>query len=117
MAEPSGHVRVVRVVQDRHRLWAFSRPDYDKPHRCPGWAGGGMRYARKVRCDGGHVHIDYDRRGWQWRTHRCCLCGLLVLPYVIRWIDPRWLSYWASTTWRDARYWVADALERGEDIG
>ena len=35
----------------------ISRPCYDKPYRCPGWAGGGMRYAKVDRCSNGRTDI------------------------------------------------------------
>jgi hypothetical protein len=69
----------------------LSRPCYDKPHRCPGWAGGGMRYAKVDRCDGGR--LDIYRSWWQWRINRCDTCGVYVLPYVVRWLDWRWWGY------------------------
>jgi hypothetical protein len=42
----------------------WSRPCYNKPHRCPGWVGGGMTSAMVDRCpDGGSLsRIDYRRR-------------------------------------------------------
>ena len=83
-----------------------SRPCYDKPWRCPGWAGGGMRYARRSRCNGGHM------RGWQpddgahpaWRFHRCDTCDVLTWPYITRWLDWRWLAGWASMMWETRTY-------------
>lgn len=74
----------------------ISRPCYDKYHRCPGWAGGGMRYAETNKCPNlGYVAVDYDERLWRWRLHRCNKCGVLVLPTNIRYIDP---TYWTSMT-------------------
>jgi hypothetical protein len=52
-----------------------------------------MRYAKRKRCVGGHVYDIYDKRLWQWRFNRCDTCHLTVLPYAVRWVDPRWLSY------------------------
>lgn len=70
-----------------------SRPCYDKMHRCPGWAGGGLLYAKVNRCPGiGYVAVDYDAKWWRFRTHRCDRCDVLVLPHAIRWLDWRWLS-------------------------
>lgn len=71
----------------------FSRPCYDKFHRCPGWAGGGMRHAKRSRCDGGSLArvIDFTRR-WKWRLHTCPLCGVIVLPYMVRYVDPAWYT-------------------------
>jgi hypothetical protein len=75
----------------------ISRPDYDKAHRCPGWSGGGMtRYATVRRCDGGYLHGDiYAGRWWRFRMNRCDTCDLLVLPYVVRYLDWRtWFLRW-----------------------
>lgn len=86
----------------------ISRPCYDKMHRCPGWAGGGMRYAKRDRCDGGSLArvIDYDGRWWRWRTHVCPTCEVLVLPYVVRYVDWRW--YWSSVRSRVGLWWRYD---------
>lgn len=71
----------------------ISRPCYDKIWRCPGWAGGGMRYARVDRCDDGRLPGDlFDRRLWRWRCNRCTTCGVLALPYMIRYVDPGWYT-------------------------
>lgn len=72
----------------------ISRPCYDKYHRCPGWAGSGMKFARVDRCEGGHVQSDPNERLWGWRFHRCDTCDLIVLPYHIRWLDASWLRWW-----------------------
>ncbi len=81
----------------------FSRPCYDKYHRCPGWAGGGMKCARAVRCDGGYVGRDAaEAGGWNpWRPYRCDTCRLLVLPSHVRWADPGWLRFAAGRRVRD----------------
>ena len=72
----------------------LSRPCYDKPHRCPGWVGGGMRYPKVDRCDGGRVMIRGDRDrspGTEpWRFGRCDRCGVVTWPYITRWLDPSW---------------------------
>lgn len=77
------------------RRWPrVSRPCYDKLRRCPGWAGGGTRSARVRRCDNGFLRT-YDEDGmlpfWRLRFYRCPKCGVLVLPYMTRWLDYR---YW-----------------------
>jgi len=73
-----------------------SRPCYDKYHRCPGWAGGGLKYAKADRCPGhGYVRTYGEtrmRRLWKWRFHRCDKCGVIVLPYMTRWLDPAWIA-------------------------
>jgi hypothetical protein len=66
----------------------ISRPCYDKYHRCPGWAGGGWKFAKHYRCSNGSIAVNYEAPLWRWRFHRCNTCGLIVLPYRVRWIDP-----------------------------
>lgn len=81
----------------------ISRPCYDKFHRCPGWAGGGVKYAKRgSRCEGGHIAVDYDARLWKWRLWRCGTCDVVVLPYLVRWLDFGWWR-WVLTSSR--RFW------------
>lgn len=62
-----------------------------------------MRYRRWVsRCDNGRI------RGWegehrrpQLRFHRCNTCDVVTLPYVLRWLDWRWIAF-------EIRYWFKD---------
>jgi hypothetical protein len=84
----------------------ISRPCFDKPHRCPGWAGGGMRYAKVDRCDSGRLTGLYEKRMWKWRFNRCDTCDVLALPYAVQYVDPRWWSYAIRRAARDARYWM-----------
>lgn len=74
-----------------------SRPCYDKYHRCPGRNGGGLRYAKVIRCKKGLLPYLTDRKLGRWRVNRCPECRVWVLPYVIRYADPSWLGYRA---WR-----------------
>lgn len=77
----------------------LSRPCYDKMHRCPGWAGGGMRGARRDRCPNGRLRREgtlegiYAGRLWRLRFNRCDTCDVLVLPYAVCWLDPGWWCY------------------------
>ena len=73
----------------------ISRPCYDKYWRCPGWAGGGTRYAKVNRCDGGSLTtvINHESRWRRWHLHRCPQCGVIVLPYHVRWLDWRWYDW------------------------
>lgn len=95
-----------------------SRPCYDKLRRCPGWAGGGLRYARVRRCDNGYLKT-YDEDGmlplWRWRLYRCPKCQVIVLPYMTRWLDWRWVSYRVARSWRELAYraqqWQEEARE------
>lgn len=79
----------------------LSRPCYDKPWRCPGWAGGGMRYAKRERCADGRVSgWDSPARWPHLWFHRCGECGVVTLPFATRWLDPSWLAYRAQSWWR-----------------
>jgi hypothetical protein len=90
----------------------LQRMCYDKFWRCPGWAGGGFRAARRQRCTGGSLLVPGirtvadkarersigehmpDDRWWRLRFHRCNAgCGVLALPYVTRWADPTWWAW------------------------
>lgn len=92
-------------VNRLHSTVRLSRPCYDKMHRCPGWAGGGSHGARISRCDdgrliGGPSGELYEGRWWKFRMNRCNTCGLLVLPYVIRYLDWRHWKYEIRTLFR-----------------
>lgn len=103
-----GRVRGGEVVR-------VSRPCYDKRRRCPGWAGGGMRYARRERCEDGYLEIDWGARlpSWRWRFHRCPVCGVLVLPQVVEYLDLRFWG-WKVRSWvRDVR-WKVESTRKGE---
>lgn len=84
----------------------LSRHCYDKPHRCPGWNGGGMKFAKESRCDGGHIQIDYTSR-WKrdWTFHRCDRCDVICWPIVVQWLD------WRHWTWQ-LRHWKFRLAER-----
>lgn len=60
---------------------------YDKYHRCPGWAGGGLRYAEVTVCEGLTSLPDaYEGNGFKFHPD----CGTLVLPRWTKWLDPTW---------------------------
>lgn len=82
----------------------ISRPCYDKMHRCPGWIGGGDLYAKTKRCDYGRIKVDYEAKFWKWRTHRCDKCDVLVLPYMVRYLDWRGLRTVIYRRWRDLKW-------------
>lgn len=90
-----------------------SRPCYDKMRRCPGWAGGGTRHARVRRCDNGYLQYwnredGSEVRAWKWRLNRCPKCKVLVLPYMVRWLDRGWWR-WKAGSWRsDLVYWARE---------
>lgn len=79
----------------------ISRPCYDKYHRCPGWAGGGMKYAKVPRCNGGSLAtvIDYDG-AWRWKFHQCPRCDVWVLPYYFCHLDPTHWKWTIKFWWR-----------------
>jgi hypothetical protein len=84
----------------------LSRHCYDKPHRCPGWAGGGARHAKVNRCpDGGYIALHYATRAWKWRFHRCNKCDVLCWPIVVRELDWRWWR-WRLVGFR--RDWLSE---------
>lgn len=74
----------------------ISRHCYDKPHRCPGWAGGGWKFAKVHHCDNGRIQIDYDDRWYKWQIHRCNTCDVRCLPIVVQWLDYRWWGWWLT---------------------
>jgi hypothetical protein len=86
----------------------ISRPCYNKSHRCPGWAGGGIHRAKVDRCPSGGYINAYGERAWKWRFHTCQICDVLVLPYMVRWIDPAYIWHWKIKDfprWLDDRIW------------
>lgn len=80
----------------------LSRPCYDKPHRCPGWAGGGMRYPKVDRCDGGRITVapslsEVLAAEETWDGHpianprrlgRCTECDVVTIPWAWTYLDP-----------------------------
>ena len=78
----------------------LSRPCYDKPHRCPSWAGGGMHYPKsdEPRDCTGHVHALGTSDEWShpaagWRAlwfGRCTGCGVVTWPWAARRLSPFW---------------------------
>lgn len=87
----------------------LSRHCYDKPHRCPGWNGGGFKYSTKEdRCNGGHIVINYNSR-WSrnWTFHRCDTCDVVCWPIVIQQLDP---SYWRHWHWYRTKMWAQERL-------
>jgi hypothetical protein len=107
------------VVRLRGR-WNISRPCYDKPRRCPGWAGGGWKGAEHLLChekDGysGYTNINFRDRWWKWKTSKCDNCGVIVLPYAVRltslrswWYEIRFFKHtmwfiWLETWWGKKR--------------
>lgn len=82
----------------------LSRPCYDKPHRCPGWAGGGWKYGKVDRCDNGSIRtrgstamfwFEDLEEGYPgvnvWHFGRCAKCDTTTWPFALRRLDP---TYW-----------------------
>lgn len=115
--------------------WPLSRPCYDKPHRCPGWAGAGLGHAPVSRCDNGRIIVPHRDRGEAvlaaldgtlghhpaerpLRFGRCTRCHVVTLPWVSRRLDPtlwrnkvRWSARKAG--WKVRRgFWTVAALRR-----
>lgn len=90
----------------------LSRPCYDKYHRCPGWAGGGLKYPRVERCHRGYIAREAVQADtWSpWRLYGCTSCNVLVLPFYVRWVDPTWwvseIRYRVQRTLFDIKLWL-----------
>lgn len=89
------------------------RKDYDKPNRCPGWSGAGIKpypweKSEKTNCTNGnsgyydsainfrekYPRFDgYDYLIADLQFHKCAECGLMTWPYATRFIDP---DYWVN---------------------
>lgn len=84
----------------------ISRPCYDKWRRCPGWAGGGDKYAKEDRCDNGMLtgeHHEWTRWCWWVHIHHCPKCGVFVLPAAVRYIDP---TNWVAVSRHKIAMWI-----------
>lgn len=100
----------------------LSRTCYDKSHRCPGWAGGGMHYAKTDRCIDGRVEVRPGKIATfvepdetyvyntthpsesPWRFGQCNTCDVVTWPVVTRWLDPAWTLWkikWQLRRWRN----------------
>lgn len=77
----------------------LSRMCYDKAWRCPGWIGGGPKFATVERCDGGRILLGDDAKHWQWKFLRCDTCDVVTWPYVTRYLS---LYEWA---WKIKFWW------------
>lgn len=79
--------RYMLYLYKRPRWHLFSRPCYDKYRRCPGWVGGGMKFANRHYCIDGRVQIDWEAKFHEWRCWRCDECNVLVLPYAVHYFS------------------------------
>jgi hypothetical protein len=96
----------------------LSRHCYNKPHRCPGWIGGGTRWAKVHRCDNGRIVMDYDDPWRKWRFNRCDTCDVVCWPIVVRELDWRWWGWRLDSFWR---FWMPEhvlwPVQKGIVIG
>jgi hypothetical protein len=97
----------------------ISRPCWDKPHRCPGWAGGGNRFAKVQTCDNGRIStkprmikiadfepFETDHPGSNpWRMGKCNTCNVITIPWALRHVDPRYWKMSAYLAWRRLSDW------------
>ena len=81
----------------------LSRSCWDKPHRCPGWAGAGWKFPKQDYCDGGYItygmsketlaSLPADVKYPRWfHFGQCNKCTVRVLPYWTRKLFPTY--YW-----------------------
>ena len=112
-------------MSSRGRL---SRPCYDKPGNCPGWSGGGLKYAKTNRCDNGRIRIPvgYDAEtmlavlsgtlddhpgSHPFRFGRCDTCNVITWPWITRRLDPT--LWWSVTQWSLQRLrWKVQRIRR-----
>lgn len=102
----------------------LSRPCYDKPHRCPSKVGGGTRFTDKPSyCKGGYVFTRSEYKDFPgeyrspgaapWRFGHCEGCDVVTWPYVLRWLDWRYVWGWKiQDIPRRFRYWRQDRRTR-----
>ncbi|GAB2734711.1 hypothetical protein GCM10027273_12030 [Nocardioides pakistanensis] len=105
----------------------ISRPCYDKPHRCPGWAGGGMFSAKVDRCADGRVTVkprwsevipvaeglfDDHPGAHPLRFGHCAACGVTTWPWATRRLDPQWWHARMSLAWRRLKWRIEDRRTR-----
>lgn len=81
------------------------RACYDKPWRCPGWAGGGWRYPKKTVCEGGSIGHYESKLANLFLPRRHADCGTVRLPLIVKWVDPTWVLYIAYRKIQDWKYW------------
>lgn len=81
----------------------LSRPCYDKAWRCPGWAGGGPKYAARKTCRSGHMIGFAELPHWRWRFLRCDQCDVVTWPYMTRYLSPWEIVDEITLWWRGRR--------------
>lgn len=99
-------------------MFRLSRPCYDKPHRCPGWAGGGAYMAKEQRCDGGSIRTRHPYPGIpgefqypgakKWSFGHCNQCNVVTIPFAWTRFAParvRWRIEAKIRNWKYRRNW------------
>lgn len=80
----------------------LSRPCYDKPHRCPGWIGGGPKFGKVDRCEGGYIitrsRVNSHPGEHPFRFGHCNKCGVVTWPWATRKLSLFW--WWDHISWR-----------------
>lgn len=93
------------------------RKDYDKPNRCPSWAGPGIipYFFEKdlPDCDNGQSGY-YDDDCNLWHFHECSTCGVKTFPIFFNYFDPQWWLRIKAPRWR---YRVVDFLTQSKYVG
>ena len=86
-------------TQRGRRRFRVMRSNYDKPQRCPDWSGPALKLG-DGDCPGGSRASLGDGMGkWDhWTMWRCPECGVHVLPFILRKLDPTY--YIANLIWR-----------------
>lgn len=80
------------------------RKNYDKPNRCPGWSGSGIReygwetkQNSTVECNssssGYYADVSRIDKYANFNFHQCEDCGTITLPIILQYVDP---EYWYS---------------------
>lgn len=105
----------------------LSRTCYDKAHRCPGWAGGGIHSAKVSRCPSGSIRTRDMRIGEEdgrrvvygrypsedkWRFGHCTDCDVVTWPVITRWLDPGWLRWQMRRCWPDLGFAIKQRAGR-----
>jgi hypothetical protein len=86
------------------------RSNYDKAHRCPGWAGPALKGIEPSICASGsfakefHIQQYWYNKDPYWRFHKCRTCGTVVLPSNFRKFDPVWWKFAAQRKWDNWKY-------------
>lgn len=86
----------------------IARPNYDKPHRCPGWSGVGWLSNKHNWCDGAKRSFPRGYNYAWYAFNRSACCNTLILPLAVKWFDWRtWKWEFTKLKWK-IRDWRAD---------